>query len=133
MLESIKKRYENIGNIHILSTDPDWENVCKVNKYICHKTFSSLSDYLNRQYEVAEKIHQFLNEQTTQSYIESNVLKMIQNLSFDIDGKEIDKKGYVHGYILIKLSLILLGIRPICILLMIITLRLSYLPGHAIK
>ena len=98
MLESIKKKYENIDNIHILSTDPDWENVCKVNKYICHKTFSSLSDYLNRQYEVAEKIHQFLNEQTTQSYIESNVLKMIQNLSFVIDGKEIDKKGYVHGY-----------------------------------
>lgn len=98
MLESIQKTFGNIDNIHILATDPDWENVCKVNNYISHKSFSSLSDYLNRQYEVAEKIQQFLNEQITQSDIEANVLKMIENLTFEIDGREIDKKGNINGY-----------------------------------
>lgn len=98
MLESIQNNFNNIDNIHILATDPDWENVCKENNYTIHKTFSSLSDYLNQQFEVANKIQQFINEQSIQTYLESNVLKMIENLNFEIDGREIDRKGYVYGY-----------------------------------
>ena len=34
---------------------------------------------LNQQFEVANKIQQFINEQSIQTYLESNVLKMIEN------------------------------------------------------
>ena len=98
MLESIIKTFNNIDNIHIISSDSDWERVCKEYNYTHHKSLSSLLNFINKEQQISNSINNFVRDKTSQNIINDIVSEKLKNIKFNVDGLEKDKKGYICGY-----------------------------------
>lgn len=100
MITKIKKELNNIDELHIVSSDDDWEKSFQnERKVTVYKSIKNFLNNLNKRYNVIfNQVKLFLESKVNEVIVHSEIKKLLDNATFEVDGRVFDRKGYVSGY-----------------------------------